>query len=93
MSSEIVGTARKAGIAVEVYPGGALSSITLTEHALAAGTRALALSILGAVTEATAVANQRTRHALGDVLTTLGFDADAELVELVEATTPDSWRV
>jgi hypothetical protein len=93
VTTEIVGTARKSGVAVEVYPGGALSSITLSEHALALGTKQLAASVLGAIAEATALANQRTKHALGDALTVLGFDSDAELVELVEATTPDSWRV
>jgi DNA-binding protein YbaB len=93
MNTEIVGTARKGGVTVEVYPGGALSSITLSEHALTLGTRELAASVLGAVAEAAAQANQRTKHALGDALTVLGYDSDAELVELVEATTPDSWRV
>ncbi len=65
----------------------------MSEHALASGTRELAASVLGAVAEATALANQRTKHALGDALTVLGCDSDAELVELVEATTPQSWRV
>jgi DNA-binding protein YbaB len=91
--TEIVGTARKGGVTVEVYPGGTLSSITLSEHAIASGTGELAASVLGAVAEATALANQRTRHALGDALTVLGYGSDAELVELVEATTPDSWRL
>jgi DNA-binding protein YbaB len=91
--TDILGTARKAGITVEVHPGGALSSLTLTDHALAAGTRALAESILAAVAEATTHANQRTRHTFGDALTVLGVPVDHDLVEVVESTTPDSWRV
>lgn len=93
MTTEIVGTARKAGVEVEVYPGGALSAITLAEPALALGTGELAASILDAVAEATALANQRTKHALGEVLSRLGMHSDAELVELVEATMPNTWRV
>jgi hypothetical protein len=89
----ITGTARAPGVTVEVLPGGALSSITLSDRALAGGPRVLAATILDAVAEATALANQRTRHALGVALTGLGLDSDAALTERAEATTPRTWRV
>lgn len=93
--TEITGTAagQRGAIAVEVYPGGALSSITLTDSALRLGPRLLAASILATVAEATAQANQRTKHALRDALSGLGLDSDPALIERVESTTPETWRV
>jgi hypothetical protein len=93
--NEITGTAvaHRGAIAVEVFPGGALSSIALSERALSLGTRTLAAGILDAVAEATARANQRTKHALRDALTGLGLDSDPTLLERVEATTPETWRL
>jgi hypothetical protein len=89
----ITGTARSRGVAVAVHPGGALAAITLSPQALALGTRELAATIVGTVAEAAALANQRTRHALGVALTVLGLDSDATLVEQAEATTPPTWRL
>jgi DNA-binding protein YbaB len=91
--TEITGTARAHGIEVEAFPGGALSSIILSDRALARGPSALAESILDAVAEATAQANQRTKHALGEALGVLGVTSDAVLTERVEGTTPRTWRV
>jgi hypothetical protein len=101
--TEITGEARAHGdaITVEVHPGGALSSITLSDKATALGARALAAGILGAVAEATALANQRTKHALRAALpalgerelAVLGLDSDAALTEQVETTTPRTWRL
>jgi len=99
--SEITGSRTTGGVTVEVHPGGALSSLALTRAALALGPDALAATIIGAVAEAAAVANQRTRHALRHALdgltdrelTALGLHQDAELTELAESTTPDTWRV
>jgi DNA-binding protein YbaB len=93
--TEITGEARahRGAIAVEVFPGGALSSITLSDRALALDRRELAASILDAVAEATALANERTKHALRDALTGLGLDSDPALLERVEATTPQTWRL
>lgn len=101
--NEITGTARAHGgaITVEVHPGGALSAITLSDKATVLGARALAASILDAVAEATALANQRTKHALRAALpglserelAVLGLDCDAALTERVEATTPQTWSV
>ena len=89
----ITGTARTRGVAVEVHPGGALSSITLSDRALTLGPRDLAATIVDAIAEATAQANRRTENALNVALTVLGFDTDAVLVERVESTTPQSWRL
>jgi DNA-binding protein YbaB len=98
--TEITGTARRPGVAVEVFPGGALSEITLSARALDLGARHLAGSILDAVREATAQANQRTKNALGAALAglgdreleVLGLRQDDALTERVEATTPQTWR-
>jgi hypothetical protein len=100
--TDITGTAHahRGAVGVEVYPGGALAELTLSTPALALGPQALADSILGAVAEATALANQRTKHALreslaglGDrELAALGLDHGVALTERVEATTPQSWR-
>ena len=93
--TEITGTAQahRGAIAVRVFPGGALSSITLSDRALSLGVHQLSASILDAVAEATASANERTKHALRDALTGLGLDSDPALIERVEATTPDTWRL
>jgi hypothetical protein len=100
--SDITGSATGAGggIRVEVFPGGALSSLTLDRRAVGLGARALSAALLAAVDEATAVANQRTKAALRDALeglgeqelTLLGLNQDGTLTERVESTTPDSWR-
>lgn len=93
--SEITGTAgaHRGAVLVEVHPGGALCSLTLSDRALALGAGELAASILDAVAEATALANQRTRHALCDALGVLGMDSEPAIVERVEATTPRTWRI
>lgn len=91
--SEITGTARARGITVEVHPGGALSSLTLSPAALALGTRELAASIVDTVAAATAAANQRTTHALGVALSVLGLESDRTAVERAESTTPQTWAL
>ncbi|MFL6141213.1 MAG: hypothetical protein ACJ72N_04975 [Labedaea sp.] len=89
----ITGAVRVAGVRVEVLPGGALSSISLSDRAIGHCPRTLAMTIVDAIAEATALANQRTRHALGVALTGLGLDCDAAITERVEATTPVTWRM
>jgi hypothetical protein len=90
--NEITGTAQahRGAIMVEVFPGGALSSLTLSKPALALGAEALAASILDAVAEATTLANLRTRHALRGALTGLGLDTDPALIERIESA---DWRL
>jgi hypothetical protein len=91
----ITGSARSSGVAVEVYPGGALASISLSPQAIRLGPADLAATILGAVTQASAVASQRVR-ALGlesRELAILGLDCPPELAERAESTTPDSWSL
>ncbi len=98
---EITGSAADRGIRVEVYPGGALSSLSLDRRAMSLGSAGLSTAILAAVNEATAVANQRTKAALREALdglgeqelSTLGLNQDVVLTERAEATTPDSWRM
>ncbi|HEY7596015.1 MAG TPA: YbaB/EbfC family nucleoid-associated protein [Actinophytocola sp.] len=98
--SEITGSAADRGIRVEVYPGGALSSLTLDRRAMALGSQGLSAAILAAVGDATAVANQRTKAVLRealdglgeDELTMLGLTQDNATTERAESTTPDSWR-
>jgi DNA-binding protein YbaB len=98
--TEITGAATTGGIRVEVYPGGALSSLSLDRRAMALGSGGLSAAILAAVDEATAVANQRTKAALREALdglgehelTLLGLNQDKALTERAESTTPDSWR-
>lgn len=97
----ITGTARHAGVTVEVAPGGALRTLELTAPALRAGGPRLAAAILHAVREAAAEANERARRAveaeLGDLggtdLSRLGLGSEENLAERAEATTPDTWRV
>src|SRR4051812_20970639 len=94
----ITGTARVHGdaVVVEVYPGGALAAIRLSHRAPALGARGLAAAIVAAVAEATAMANQRTRHAHGEAIAALHLDdaagLDPALTERTEATTPPTWR-
>lgn len=99
-SNEITGAAADRGVRVEVYPGGALSSLSLDRRAIALGSAGLSAAVLAAVNEATAVANQRTKAALHEALdglgehdlTLLGLAQDGAMTERAEATTPDSWR-
>jgi hypothetical protein len=91
--TEITGTARTRGVAVEVFPGGALSALTLSLAALALGPRELATSIVDTVAAATAAANQRTTHALGVALSVLGLETTSPMVERAESTTPETWMV
>lgn len=87
-------------ISVSTFPGGALSELSLDEAALTLGPATLADTILELVREATAVANQRTKHALRDSLSglrpeqigALGLDQDDLLTERAESTIPDTWR-
>ncbi|MGH3877876.1 MAG: hypothetical protein ACRDSK_12675 [Actinophytocola sp.] len=98
--TEITGMSESGGIRVEVYPGGALSSLSLDRRAMALGSRGLSAAILATLTEATAVANQRTKAALREALdglgeadlSLLGLNQDVALTERAESTTPDSWR-
>jgi CO dehydrogenase/acetyl-CoA synthase alpha subunit len=53
----------------------------------------LARAILALVDTATARANARARHVVGDEVSALGLDVRARLVESVEDTTPETWRV
>jgi hypothetical protein len=80
-------------VVVEVHPGGALAAIRLSRQAPALGARGLAAAIVSAVAEATALANQRTRHELGEALDRLRMANDAASAEQAEATTPTTWRV
>ncbi|WP_037358124.1 YbaB/EbfC family nucleoid-associated protein [Amycolatopsis orientalis] len=97
----ITGTARQAGVTVEVAPGGALRTLELTADALRRGGPRLADTILRAVREAAAEANERARRALeaelGDLsgaeLGRLGLGSEQDLAERAEDTTPDTWRV
>jgi type VI protein secretion system component VasA len=99
-SADITGSAADRGIRVEVYPGGALSSLSLDRRAMTLGSRELSAAILATVEQATAVANQRTKAALREALdglgqnelTLLGLNQDGALTERAESTTPDSWR-
>ncbi|MFD5826094.1 YbaB/EbfC family DNA-binding protein [Lentzea sp. NPDC060358] len=82
------------GIAIEVGVGGGLRALTLTERSMRLGRAALADEILTLVRIATARANERARHLLGDEhLETLGLPVAAELTEEIESTTPESWMV
>jgi hypothetical protein len=91
--TEITGTARARGVTVEVFPGGALRTLTLSPAALALGTRELAASIVDTVAAATAAANLRTTHALGVALSVLGLESDGKMVERAESTTPQTWAL
>jgi hypothetical protein len=95
--SEIRGAATLRGVTAEVCPGGALSGLTLSQRAVDQGAAALAETVVQTIALATAQANQRTRHALHDVLTgvdpeVLGLTQPAALTEQAESTVPDTWR-
>jgi DNA-binding protein YbaB len=95
--SEIKGAATLRGVTAEVYPGGALAGLTLTRSALDQGATVLADAVVAAVAQATAQANQRTKHALRSVLggvdpAVLGLAQSESLTERVESTVPDTWR-
>ncbi|GLZ39193.1 YbaB/EbfC family DNA-binding protein [Actinokineospora sp. NBRC 105648] len=78
-------TARDAGVEVEVFAGGALSALRVSESATRSP--ALAETILRLVREATAEANSRAHHLLAGVdPTALGLGAAAD------ETTPRTWR-
>ncbi|WP_020671708.1 hypothetical protein [Amycolatopsis nigrescens] len=97
----ISGSARDHGVALEVGPAGALRALQLSPEALQLGRYGLATLILDLVRKASAEANQRARHALrhevrglGEAdFAALGMAQDPSLTEVVEATTPDTWRV
>jgi hypothetical protein len=95
--SEIKGTATLRGVTAEVCPGGALSGLTLSQHAVDQGAAALAATVVEAIAVATAQANQRTKHALHSALAgldpaALGLAQSASLTEQAESTVPDTWR-
>ncbi|CAL9396783.1 hypothetical protein SUDANB95_01365 [Actinosynnema sp. ALI-1.44] len=77
------------GVAVEVGPGGCLLDLTLDGRALRQGGD-LARTILTLVHTATARADARAAHALGD-LSDLGLGTSGS--DEVEDTTPTTWRV
>ncbi|XVV01509.1 YbaB/EbfC family DNA-binding protein [Actinosynnema sp. CA-248983] len=77
------------GVAVEVGPGGTLLDLTLDGRALRLGSD-LARTILALVDTATARADARATHALGD-LTDLGLGVRGTAE--AEDTTPTTWRV
>ena len=96
--SDIRGAATVRGVTAEVCPGGALAGLALTRSALDQGATALAAAVVDAVAAATAQANQRTKHALREVLTgvdpaALGLTQAESLTERAESTVPDTWRV
>lgn len=101
--SEITATAsaHHDTIAVTTYPGGGLADLKIDDHALSLGAPRLAETVLDLVRAATAQANQKTKHALHDVLSdlpdehvdALGLGQDAADTERAEATVPDSWRL
>ena len=88
----IVGEGRDdaAGVAVEVFPGGGLRSLTLGDRALRLSGDRLAATIVRLVDLATARANQQAHHAFAG-LDSLGLDVDPALAEEIESTTPDTW--
>ncbi|MEV8442297.1 YbaB/EbfC family DNA-binding protein [Actinosynnema sp. NPDC051121] len=81
------------GISVEVGPGGGLRDLVLDSRSLRLGQSGLARAILGLVDTATARANARARHVVGDEVAALGLDVRTSLTESVEDTTPETWRV
>jgi DNA-binding protein YbaB len=94
-------TAHHDTVSVTTYPGGGLAELKIDDHALALGPARLAETVLDLVRAATATANQKTRHALHDVLVglpgeqvdALGLGQDEQATEQAEATVPDSWRL
>ena len=80
------------GISVEVGPGGGLHDLVLDSRSLRLGQSGLARAILALVDTATARANARVQRAVGDV-SALGLTVETRMVESVEDTTPETWRV
>ena len=80
------------GIAVEVGPGGGLRGLTFDTRSLRLGPGGLARAVLALVDTATARANARAQRELGD-LSALGLSVQERMVESVEDTTPETWRV
>lgn len=96
--SEIKGAATLRGVTVEVCPGGALAALTLSQSAVDQGATALAGTVVEAIAQATAQANQRTKHALHEALAgvdaaALGLTQSETLTEQAESTVPDTWRL
>ncbi len=96
--SEITGQSTLRGVTVTVHPGGALTALALSPAALSLGASALASTVVEAVATATAVANQRTKHALRQALkgvdpAAVGLTHEATLTEQVESTVPTTWRL
>jgi hypothetical protein len=80
------------GIAVEVGPGGGLTDLVLDSRSLRLGPSRLAEAVLALVDTATARANARVQRTVGDV-SALGLGVETRMVESVEDTTPETWRV
>lgn len=80
------------GVSVEVGPGGGLHDLVLDQRSLRLGPTGLAKAVLSLVDTATARANARVRHAVGDV-SALGLGVEERMAESVEDTTPETWRV
>lgn len=85
-------------VAVTTYPGGGLAGLKIDDHALSLGPARLAETVLDLVRTATAKANQKTKHALHDVLGDLP-EAHIEALGLghdkdqADATLPDKWEL
>lgn len=80
------------GIAVQVGPGGGLRGLVLDSRSLRLGPSGLAAAVLALVDTATARANVRVQRSVGDV-SALGLRVEVSVVESVEDTTPETWRV
>ncbi|QFZ24719.1 YbaB/EbfC family DNA-binding protein [Saccharothrix syringae] len=80
------------GVSVEAGPGGGLRDLVLDRRSLRLGQAGLAKAVLALVDAATARANARVRHAVGDV-SALGLGVEERMAESVEDTTPGTWRV
>lgn len=96
--SDIRGAATLRGVTAEVCPGGGLAGLTLTQQAVDQGAAALADTVVEAIAQATAQANQRTKHVLREVLTgvdptVLGLTQSESHTERAESTVPDTWRL
>lgn len=88
----ITARASRAGVEVEVGPGGRLHRLSIPPKAMRLGGEALATLVLDLVRTATAQANQRARLAWpADDLGALGLRYDLALTDAVEHTTPDTW--
>lgn len=101
--TEILGSAsaHHDTVTVTTYPGGGLADLKIDDHALSLGPARLAETVLDLVRAATAQANQKTKHALHDVLAglpaqhvdALGLGSAADDAQRAEATLPESWRL